>query len=142
MLRPVATTAKRLEYAVSVDTEKTARTDGDAPPIVAGDGWSAEHLVLAGLAKCTLTSLGYHAKRANVRATAEARASGVVTRRDDDGRYAFVEIGVELDVSLEPPLTGEELRTLIEKAERGCFVGSSLTARPRYRWTVDGEEIA
>jgi organic hydroperoxide reductase OsmC/OhrA len=142
MLRPVGTTAKRLEYAVSVDTERTARTDGDAPPLAPGDGWSAEHLVLAGLAKCTLTSLGYHAKRANLRATADARASGVVTRRDDDGRYAFVDIDVELDVTLEPRVAGEELRTLLDKAERGCFVGSSLTARPRYRWTVDGEEIA
>jgi organic hydroperoxide reductase OsmC/OhrA len=138
----VGTTAKRLEYAVSVDTERTARTDGDAPPLAPGNGWSAEHLVLAGLAKCTLTSLGYHAKRANLRATADARARGVVTRRDEDGRYAFVEIDVELDVTLEPRLAGEELRTLLDKAERGCFVGSSLTARPRYRWTVDGEEIA
>jgi organic hydroperoxide reductase OsmC/OhrA len=142
MLRPVATAAKRLEYAVSVDREKTARTDGDAPPIEAQEGWSAEHLVLAGLAKCTLTSLGYHANRAEVRAIAEARAHGVVTKRDEDGRYAFVDVDVELDVALDPPLAGEELRTLLGKAENGCFVGSSLTARPRYRWTVDGEEIA
>lgn len=25
--------------------------------------------------------------------------------------------------------------------ERGCFVGASLTAKPRYRWTVNGKEI-
>ena len=137
----MAATAKRLEYSVSVDRERTARTDGDAPPIAAGEGWSAEHLVLAGLCKCTLTSLGYHARRAGGAATGEARAHGVVTKRESDGRYAFVEVDVELDVVLDPPLAGVELEELLAKAERDCFVGASLTAPPRYRWTVEGEEI-
>jgi len=137
----VATTAKRLEFAVSVDRERTARTVGDAPPLPAGQGWSSEHLLLAALAKCTLTSLLYHARRADLRATAEAEAHGVVTRRDDDGRYAFVEIDVAFDVVLDPPLAGDDLRELLTKAERGCFIGNSLTTPPRYRWTVEGEEI-
>jgi organic hydroperoxide reductase OsmC/OhrA len=137
----VATTAKRLEFAVSVDRERTARTVGDAPPLPAGQGWSSEHLLLAALAKCTLTSLLYHARRADLRATAEAEAHGVVTRRDEDGRYAFVEIDVAFDVVLDPPLAGDELRELLTKAERGCFIGNSLATPPRYRWTVEGEEI-
>ena len=137
----MATTAKRLEYRVHVDREKAAFTDGDAPAIAAGEGWSSEHLVLAGLCKCTLTSIAYQAKRLSLTSTAEARAHGVVTRREEDGRYAFVEIDVELDVVLDPPLAGEELRTLIGKAEWGCFVGASLTVPPTYRWIVEGEEI-
>ena len=140
-VRAVATTAKRLEFAVSVDRERTARTVGDAPPLPAGQGWSSEHLLLAALAKCTLTSLRYHARRAEIEATADARAHGVVTRRDDDGRYAFVEIEVAFDVVLDPPLAGDELRELLTKAERGCFIGNSLASPPRYRWTVEGEEI-
>ena len=137
----VATTAKRLEFAVTVDRERTARTDGEAPPIAAGEGWSSEHLLLAAFAKCTLTSLRYHARRAQLEATAEARAHGVVTRREEDGRYAFVEIELALDVALDRPLAGEELRELLTKAERGCFIGNSLAAQPRYRWTIEGEEI-
>ena len=137
----VATTAKRLEYSVSVDRERTARSDAGGPPIPAGEGWSAEHLVLAGLCKCTLTSLGYHARRAGLTATGEAAAHGVVTRREKDGRYAFVEVDVALDVVVDPPLAGDDLRALLGKAERDCFVGASLTARPTYRWTVEGEEI-
>jgi hypothetical protein len=109
--------------------------------MAAGDVWSAEHLVLAGLFKCTVTSLGYHALRVVAAATGEARAHGVVTKRDSDGRYAFVEVDVELDVVLDPPLAGTELGELLVKAERDCFVGASLTAPPRYRWTVEGEEI-
>ena len=137
----MATTAKRLEFAVSVDRERTARTVGDAPPLPAGQGWSSEHLLLAALAKCTLTSLQYHARRADLRATGEAEAHGVVTRREEDGRYAFVEIDLAFDVSLEPPLTGEPLRELLDKAERGCFIGNSLATPPSYRWTVDRKEI-
>jgi uncharacterized OsmC-like protein len=136
----VATTAKRLEYAVRVDRDKAAWSEAGGTPIPAGEGWSAEHLVLAGLCKCTITSLAHHAKRAEVRSTADARAHGVVTRRDD-GRYGFVEIVVQLDVALDPPLAGEQLLTLLGRAEWGCFVGASLTPQPTYRWTVDGEEI-
>ena len=55
-------------------------------------------------------------------------------------RYAFVRIKVEVDVTLEPK--PPSFRELLAKAERDCFVGASLTAKPRYRWTVNGEEVA
>ena len=137
----MATTAKRLEYAVSLDRDGTARSTLGGSPIEREEAWEAEHLVLAGLCRCTVTSLRYHARRINVRATAEGAATGVVTKREADGRYAFVEIDVSLDAVLDPPLAGSELRELIAKAERDCFVSASLTAAPRYRWTVEGEEL-
>ncbi len=102
--------------------------------------WTPEHLVLAGLARCTLTSLRYHARRTDIEIRGSAGASGEVTQRDTDGRYAFVRIKVELDVTLDP--TPANLRELLSKAERDCFVGASLTAKPRYRWTVNGEDVA
>ena len=43
------------------------------------------------------------------------------------------------DVTLEP--RPQSLRELVAKAERDCFIGASLTARPRYHWTVNGEEL-
>jgi organic hydroperoxide reductase OsmC/OhrA len=86
-----------------------------------------------------LTSLRYHASWLGVEIAGSARAHGEVTQRDTDGRYAFVRLKVELDVVLEPTL--ENVRELISKAERDCFVGASLTAKPRYRWTVNGEEL-
>ena len=95
--------------------------------------------MLAGLARCTLTSLRYHARRLGVEVAGSAAASGEVTQRDTDGRYAFVRLKVELDVTLEP--APANVRELISKAERDCFVGASLTAKPRYRWTVNGEEL-
>ena len=132
----MAVGAKKLSYAVELGatgelTEETGVTL-DVPA-----GWSPEHLLLAALVRCSLKSLRFHAKR---RAVDVRSASGsgrtLVTRRETDDRYALVETHVELVVELEPePDTLAELLTL---AERDCFVGSSLTARPSYRWVMNG----
>ena len=65
-----------------------------------------------------------------------------MTRREEDGRFAFVEIRVDLDVTMEDAPPREDVRELLEKGERDCFIGASLTVKPDYRWTVNGEEIA
>jgi hypothetical protein len=83
---------------------------------------------------CSLASLRYHARRAGSEVVASGEADGTVTRRDEDGRYAFVEIECRLDVELAPP--PDDLPGLLAKAERDCFVGASLTAKPRYVWNV------
>jgi uncharacterized OsmC-like protein len=135
----VASHTKTLSYAVSVDRDWSATSDRGGTPLADEAAWSPEHLVLAGLARCTLTSLRYHARRIGVEIAGSAEAHGEVTQRDTDGRYAFVRLKVDLDVTLDP--TPENVRELISKAERDCFVGASLTAKPRYRWTVDGEAL-
>ena len=72
---------------------------------------------------------------------ASASGHGVVTRREADGRFAFVDLRVDLDVVLEGPPPPEQIRELIAKGERDCFVGASLTAEPGYHWTVNGKEL-
>jgi hypothetical protein len=47
-----------------------------------------------------------------------------------------VEIEVDLEVRLSPQPGGSELAELLAKAERDCFIGASLTAKPTYRWTT------
>ena len=136
----VGVTAKTFSYAVSLDADGDARSDDGGPVLEADDAWSPEHLVLTGLARCTLTSLRYHARRIDVAANGSAEATGTVTQRETDGRYAFVRVKVELDVTLEP--TPQNVRELLAKAERDCFVGASLTTKPRYRWTINGEELS
>ena len=126
------TTPKRLDYSVSERSGTPAHAEPD---------WTAEHLLLAALARCSLSSLEYYAKRANVRASGTADADGIVTRRDSDGRYAFVETRVALDVGLEPALDGEELAKLLDSAEYGCFIGASLTETPTYAWRVNGKAV-
>jgi organic hydroperoxide reductase OsmC/OhrA len=135
----MAAEAKRFSYSVSVDRDWTARSEKGGTPIPAEEEWTPEHLVLAGLARCTLTSLRYHARRSGIEVEGSADARGEVTQRVTDGRYAFVHVKVGLDVTLAP--TPESVRELVAKAERDCFVGASLTAKPRYHWTVNGEEL-
>jgi organic hydroperoxide reductase OsmC/OhrA len=130
-----------IEIDVSVDGARTARSGRGGSPLAAEDAWSAEHLVLAGLVRCTLTSLDYHVRRAGLTATAEGSARGKVTKRDGDGLYAFVDVEARYDVELEGAPDRAAVVELLDRAERGCFVGNSLTARPTYHWTVNGEEI-
>ena len=131
-----------LEFDVTVADDGTARSGLGGPPIPSEEAWLAEHLVLAGLVRCTLASLDHHIRKAGLAATGSGSAHGVITRREDDGLYAFVEIEASFAVDLEPALGGDDVRALIEKAERGCFVANSLRVRPRYSWTFNGEEMA
>jgi uncharacterized OsmC-like protein len=120
------------EYEVSYDGTSAATAKGATVDVP--EAWSPEHLVLAGLLDCSLTSLRYHAKRAGVEVTAAGEASGTVTRREEDDRFAFVDIEARFDVRFDPaPGDGEALLRL---AERDCFVGASLTPSPRYVWNV------
>ena len=128
--------AKVLEYTVSLD-ERNRFTAEAGPARPLPDEFAAEHLVLSGLVRCTRTILEYHAKRIGVAVTrVQATAESRVTRRESDGRYAFVEIACRFDVSLDPRPDAEALAALLAKAERDCFVGASLTAAPSYDWTV------
>jgi hypothetical protein len=68
--------------------------------------------------------------------TSRAAARGTVTRREEDGRFAFVEITCEADVAFDPKPDDSTVAELLAKAERDCFVGSSLTATPSYEWRV------
>jgi uncharacterized OsmC-like protein len=137
----MATTGRVYEFDVAVDRNGTATSGLGGPAIVKDEEWWAEHFVLAGLVRCTLASLGYSARRAQVDVTAQGRAHGTVEKREEDGRYAFVDVEASFEVELAPALDAEALATMLEKTERGCFVGNSLTARPRYRWQVNGEDV-
>jgi organic hydroperoxide reductase OsmC/OhrA len=125
-------TAKRFEHAV---------TERWGEPPHAEEDWTPEHLVLAGLARCTLTALDFHAKRAGIAVGGSASAKGVVTKREEDGRYAFVDIDCALDVQLDPAPDAERVRELVGLAERDCFIGASLTVETRYEWRVNGETV-
>jgi len=137
----MATRPRVHEFDVTVDRDRVARSALGGTPLPREAEWWAEHYVLAGLVRCTLASLDYAARRAGANVTGSGSAHGVVTKRADDGRYAFVEIDASLDVQLAPAPEQETLKTLLAKAEAGCFVGNSLTAKPRYHWVVNGEQV-
>ena len=124
----------RLSRLLTVAEEQAKRLKDDYVSI--------EHLLLAALDRCTLKSLRYNARNSGVdiRSTSGS-ARALVTRPRSGGRYAVVEAKVDLNVELEPDLGEVELSDLLEFAERDCFIGSSLTAEPQYRWTVNGRAV-
>jgi len=136
----VAERAKEFRYAIGLDRSGRVTADGRSP-LELDTAWTPEHLVLAGLVQCTLQSLRFHAARRGIDVLASASATGMVTRRAEDERYAFVEIDVELDLELEQAPPNEELSALLANAERDCFVGTSLNPSPHYRWRINGAEF-
>jgi uncharacterized OsmC-like protein len=132
--------AKEFRYAIGLDRTGRVTADGQSP-LDLDAAWTPEHLVLAGLVRCTLQSLRFHAEPLGIDFVANASAAGMVTRRPEDSRYAFVEFEVELDLELDPAPPGEELAALLAKAERDCFVGASLKPSPSYSWRVNGKEV-
>jgi uncharacterized OsmC-like protein len=132
----VAIRGKEFRYAVDLGAGDDVRTE-DGTPLAAGVEWTPEHLLLAGLLRCSLKSLRHHARRAGIEVT-HATGSGraLVAERESDGRYAVVEAEVAFDISLAPHPGKDELAELLEKAERDCFVGASLTVKPTYRWNA------
>ena len=129
----MAERAKVFDYSVELDRDGRATIPGGEslqPP----ESWTADHLLLTALLRCSIDSLTYHARRAGSTTQASGSVSGRITRRDSDGRYAFIEIECRIDATLEPPTT--DPAELTAKAERDCFVGASLTIKPRYEWHV------
>ncbi len=125
--------ARLLEYDVAVDREGGLSMPGGAL-IPQAEGWTADHLLLAALVRCSIESFSHHARRAGHAVTASGRAHGEVTRRESDGRYALVRASVRIQVELTPP--ADDPASLTAKAERDCFVGASLTIEPDYDWSV------
>jgi organic hydroperoxide reductase OsmC/OhrA len=134
----VAIRAKHFEYWVTLDEDGLS---ADGAPVELAENVSAEHLLLAGLARCTIESLVYFARQQDLEVRASAYASGTVTRREEDDRYGFTNIECRLDVDLDGELDAGALRSLVESAEWGCFVGASLNPAPSYKWRVNGRNL-
>jgi organic hydroperoxide reductase OsmC/OhrA len=125
--------ARVFEYSVELGRDGRTAIPGEAAFGIP-DGWTPDHLLLAALLHCSVQSFAYHALRAGHDPNSSGSATGRITRRESDGRYAFVEIDCRIAVELEPPAADPS--ELIAKAERDCFVGATLAVKPRYEWRV------
>jgi organic hydroperoxide reductase OsmC/OhrA len=130
---PVPARAKVFQYAAEIDRGGRMTIPGGAqidPPA----GWSADHLLLAALIRCSIDSFVYHARRLGHEVDAQGQARGTVSKARPDDRYAFVSLDVQIEAQLTPRATdpGE----LIASAERDCFVGASLKLKPTYDWQL------
>jgi uncharacterized OsmC-like protein len=131
----MAVRAREFRYAIDLHEGGTLRAE-DGTELVVDQAWTPEHLLLAALVRCSLTSLRYHARRGEIEvADAKGSARAMFTKRESDGRFAIVECEVELHVRFAPHPGEDEAAGLFADAERDCFVGASLTVKPTYRWT-------
>jgi organic hydroperoxide reductase OsmC/OhrA len=135
----VSVRAKHFDYWISLDESGALSADGH-PVKLEGDV-TAEHLLLAALARCSISSLEHFAQQKGIEVRASAYASGTVTRREEDDRYGFVDIGCKLEVQLNGELDDQQLRQLLQSAEWGCFIGASLKPTPNYTWRVNGRDL-
>ena len=128
---------KEFSYLVGVDRAGRMAAEGEPASLEPGEEWTPDHLLLAAVVRCSLVALQFHARRMDVDVAASSGvASGRVTIPEGEQRFRFVEIDVELDVTLDPRPEPTELKSLLERAERDCFVGASLVVKPAYRWNV------
>jgi organic hydroperoxide reductase OsmC/OhrA len=125
--------AKVFEYAVELDRGGRLTIPGGGT-FVPPEGWSADHLLLAALVRCSIDSFEYHARRAGHEVEASGEAQGFITKDDEEDRYRFREIDVRVNARLTP--RSDEIDELTAKAERDCFVAATLSVRPRYAWQV------
>jgi len=129
-------TLRPKEFRYAIDLRDELRTE-DGTPLHADAAWSPEHLLLAALVRCSLKSLEYHSARVGMHVEhAEGSARSLIQRRESDNRFAVTETDVELRVRFSQPPGDDERAALFEKAERDCFIGASLTAKPTYSWSV------
>ena len=106
-------------------------------PLCDASRWSPEQLFLASLASCTMISFLAHADHRGVEVRDyESRIDGVVMRRIEDGRYAFVHVHQRPEVVVAPG-QGDRARELIGKAERDCFISASTTAEIQNDWEIE-----
>jgi len=130
---------KRTAYAVTLEQDGRLAAEGNES-IRFEPEWTPEHLFLAALARCCVGALVIHGKRLSIDVTATAQASGTVGRREDDS-WGFLDLECRADVELRPEPDEETIAKLLQKAERGCFIGGSVRPKPTYAWTVNGRQI-
>ena len=141
-MRAVAVKAKELRFAVDLDADGEL-TEESGIPLELPAEWKPEHLLLAALVRCSLKSFHFHAARKGIKVgPTSGSANTLVTKREADDRYAVVQSAIDLTVEIEPDTAGDALTELLELAERDCFIGSSLTSPPSYRWVVNGRAIS
>jgi organic hydroperoxide reductase OsmC/OhrA len=125
--------AKVFEYAIEIDRAGRMAVPGGAQ-IPQPEGWSPDHLLLLALVRCAIDAFIYHARRDGRETQASGSAHGLITKRESDGIYAFVQISIEIDATVTP--RADDPADLVAKAQRDCFVGASLTVEPDYTWRV------
>ena len=132
-----AVKAKELHFEVGLDAYGRAAASRTARRSRYRSGWTAEHLLLAALVRCSLESLRYVARRMGIEVSETSGAASAVgdaprKRRPLRGRQRRGRTGGHARTEADHRRADRAARA----AERGCFIGTSLAAKPSYRWNI------
>ena len=75
----MAVTGKTFQYAVELDGGGRLTIPGGGQ-FVPPEGWSADHLLLAAVVRCSVDSFAYHARRAGHEVAATGSAHGTIMK--------------------------------------------------------------
>ena len=94
-----------------------------------GDLWSPETLLVAALADCFVLSFRAVARASKLPwVSLECHVEGTLDRIERV--MQFTEFHVRVSLRVPPGTNEEQAHRLLEKAERGCLISSSLKAKP------------
>ena len=132
----MALKAKEFRYAIDLHEGGALRTE-DGTPLAVDPAWSPEHLLLAALVRCTLKSLGYHARRGHIEVSdAHGSARALFAKREADERYAVVECEVELDGAAHAEARRRRARGAARESGARLLHRRVADGQADYRWTV------
>ena len=101
-----------------------------APPLEfggPGTRWSPETLVVAAVGDCFILTFRAIARASKLTWTSlECHVTGTLDRNERTTRFTRFDVHAEL--TLPPTANVEQAQRLMEKAERNCFITSSLNA--------------
>jgi organic hydroperoxide reductase OsmC/OhrA len=99
-----------------------------SPPEFGGPSqiWSPEHLFVASVASCLMTTFMAMAERSGVGVVSYFDESVGRLARDDDGLYWIERITLRPRIVIAPESRLDRAERLIEKAERVCLIGRSI----------------
>lgn len=125
---------------------KTGRLDGDglpsldmaAPPEFGGPGnhWSPEHLYVAAVASCLMTTFGAIAEISNLEVLDYGDNPSGHLQRGDDRLYKMDRVTLRPRVVIADASMTEKTLRLLEKAESVCLISRSVNSEITMEPTV------
>jgi peroxiredoxin-like protein len=116
--------------------------DFASPPEFGGPSgvWSPEHLFVASVASCLMTTFRSMAERSGVEVVSYEDESVGRLARDDDGLFRIERITLRPRVVVSVDSRLDRARRLIEKAEKVCLIGRSIESETVLEPTVTSSE--
>ncbi|MFP3913711.1 MAG: OsmC family protein [Actinomycetota bacterium] len=115
-----------------------------SPPEFGGPGgrWSPEHLFVASVATCLMTTFRAIATNSKLEYLEYSDRPTGHMERDESGLYRMSSVTLRPRVTISDPEQADKTHRLLEKAERACLISRSLQAEVRLEPTVETAQHA